>query len=285
MARQRRVKKRHWCFTSFLEVLPTVYDPSVVRYCCFQREISPETKRTHFQGYLEFYDSQRMGKVKSILGECHVEPRLGSRTEAREYCRKEESAINDSFREFGIWREDVSRKRKLCDMLKTNMTLNELIDESPISFVRYHKGLEKLFARRTKAKASAFRHVHVSVYVGPTGTGKTKKACETPDHYKLPCGDKLWFDGYAGEDCLILDDFYGNIKYGTLLQILDGYEMQVAVKGGFVWAQWTKVIITSNEPPDEWYSSKFPLGASAPLMRRITEVIKFPEVDVDTESE
>ncbi len=273
MARERRIKKRHWCFTSYEEKLPVVYDPIVVRYVIYQQELCPETKRCHWQGYIEFFDSVRTTKVKDTVGECHCEYRRGSRTEAREYCRKKETAVANTQFEFGEWRADVSRKRKLGDMLKGNMTLDELIKESPVDYVRYHRGLEKLFARRMGKKARQFRRVTVLVYVGPTGTGKTRKACAEPDHFVMPLGDKLWFDGYNGEKCLIIDDYYGNIKYQFLLRILDGHELQMPYKGGFIWSMWNKVIITSNQHPRLWYTH---LGYPAALQRRITNIIFFP---------
>ena len=261
-------RKRHWCFTSFLDVLPTTFNKTVVRYIVYQRELAEETKREHFQGYIEFFDNKRIGGVKGVLGECHLEPRYGSRTEAREYCRKKKTSVDGSQFEWGLWREDNTRKRKLCDMLKTDMTLKQLIEESPQDYVRYHRGLEKLFARRLEKRARVFRQVEVIVYVGKTGSGKTRKATSGTDWFMMPCSEKLWFDGYEGQSTLIIDDFYGNIKYGLFLRILDGHSLQLPVKGGFIWALWNKVIITSNAYPETWYNR----GFTPALKRRVTAI-------------
>ncbi len=267
--RSRGPRKRHWCFTSFLEVLPTVFDKDIVRYCCYQSEVCAETKRPHFQGYIEFFDNKRVGQVKAVLGECHLEFRRGSRTQARQYCLKEDTAVIGTKVEFGEWRQDVTRKRKLCDMLKTDITLDDLIEESPHHYVMYYKGLEKLYSLRAAKKAKVFRNVVVDVYIGDTGTGKTRRAIAHDDHYLMPAFDtRVWFDGYRGEKVLIIDDFYGNIKYGTFLRMLDGHELQMEVKGSYIWAQWTKVIITSNVGPDKWYKK----GLTPALSRRITNV-------------
>ncbi len=272
--KQTGPRKRHYCFTSYRDSLPTTFDANIVRYCCYQREICPETKRSHWQGYIEFFDNKRMGPVKKILHDpgCHLEPRQGSRTEARAYCSKKESAVFGTHFEFGQWREDVSRKRKLCDMLRAKMTLDELVDESPVSYVRYHRGLEKLYARRARDQARIFRDVVVQVFIGPTGCGKTRRSTEeNEDHFFCPCSSgHTWFDGYETQECLIIDDFYGNIKYGLLLRILDGHELQLPVKGGFIWALWTKVVITSNNQPSTWYK----MGLTPALRRRITTIIQ-----------
>ncbi len=271
--KQNGLRKRHWCFTSFLDSLPTTFNEDIVRYVIYQREVCPESEdhKKHFQGYIEFFDNVRIGQVKKVLGECHLEPRRGSRTEARNYCRKEESAIPDTQFSWGVWRDDLARKRSLHDMLMDKITIDELIEIRPVDYIRYYRGLERLQAKRQRLLAKEFRFLNVEVYIGKTGCGKSRRAIEeNPDHYKLPTSSgTTWCDGYNGEKCLIIDDFYGGIKYSLLLNILDGYELQMQIKGGYVWAGWTKVVITSNHEPDTWYS----MGLTPALRRRITTII------------
>ncbi len=276
---KRGPRGRHWCFTSFLEILPRVYDKHLVRYLCYQSEIAPESKRPHWQGYVELYDDTRLGQLKKILGECHAEIRKGTRSAARQYCLKDETSVPNTRFEFGVWRIQNSRKRKLCDILKSSMSLADIIEDVPHQYVMYHRGLEKLFSLRLAKRAKTFRKVVVTVLVGPTGTGKTRRAIEEDpdDHFVMPASDKLWFDGYNGEKTLIIDDFYGNIKYGFFLRILDGYELQLPIKGGFIWALWTKVIITSNACPDKWYVR----GYTPALQRRINHVVHMQDDILD----
>lgn len=63
----------------------------------------------------------------------------------------------------------------------------------------------------------------------------------------------LWFNGYHGQDAIILDDFYGWIEPATLYRLLDIYPLQVPIKMGFAWAKWNYVFITSNVRPEEFY--------------------------------
>ncbi len=273
---------RHWCFTSYMEVMPFVYDAAVVRYCCFQREICAESKRPHWQGYVELYDCHRVGGLLKMFGNAHFEPRKGTRCDARAYCCKKETSVKDTFVEFGIWRSNPCSKLKLVDLLKSKISLPALIELAPDVFVRYHRGLEKLFSLRVEEKAKAFRKMEVLCFIGPTGSGKTKRACEERSHFIMPLSDKLWFDGYKDEECLIIDDFYGCIGHSQLLRILDGHELQLPVKGGFIWAMWTKVIITSNSEPASWYGNCL----SSALARRITQIIHMDhQMDVDTEAD
>ncbi len=277
--KKRGARKRHWCFTSFrsyADFSETKFDAKVVRYVIFQEEECKVTHRRHIQGYIEFFDCMRIGQVKGCIGESHLEVRRGSRTEAREYCKKADTAVAGTQFEWGEWREDKTRKRKLSEILKSNDSLDDIVENNPEWFVRYPKGLKALFARREEKEARAFReNLTVEVLVGPTGCGKTRRATEGDDWFLLPTSDRLWFDGYRGQKTLILDDFYGGIKYSSLLRILDGHCQQVQVKGGFVYARWTKVIITSNNLPATWYKA----GLTPALARRITTVVQLPQAN------
>ena len=82
-------------------------------------------------------------------------------------------------------------------------------------------------------------------YWGPPGTGKSRTA--RADHPKafLKSQNK-WFDGYAGEKTIILDDMDSN-ALGHYLKIwTDRYPCTGETKGGTVNLQHDKFIITSN---------------------------------------
>jgi len=65
-------------------------------------------------------------------------------------------------------------------------------------------------------EALKWRIMNVKVYWGPTGTGKTRKAMDHESVYKLDMANSLWFNGYNRQKRLVVDDFYGWIKYGHL---------------------------------------------------------------------
>jgi hypothetical protein len=67
---------------------------------------------------------------------------------------------------------------------------------------------------------------------------------------------------------LLIDDFYGWIKYGFLLKVLDIYPLRLAVKGSHAYACWETVYITSNKAPETWYAG----GMTAALRRRIHSI-------------
>lgn len=83
----------------------------------------------------------------------------------------------------------------------------------------------------------------------------------------------MWFDGYEGEETLIIDDFYGWCPHSMLLRVLDRYPFRCPVKGGFTWGLWKNVIITSNKHPKDWYE-KFDWRDDEALRRRIHAIYR-----------
>lgn len=108
--------------------------------------------------------------------------------------------------------------------------------------------------------------------------GKSRRVLEAfPDAYIVETATtqgQVWWDNYEGEDVILFDDFYGGVKHAYLLRLLDGYRMQLPTKGAHTWKGWTKVFITSNKPPQEWY--KDPKGWPA-LERRLDVVEEMNE--------
>jgi len=87
------------------------------------------------------------------------------------------------------------------------------------------------------------------------------------DVYYKTRGD--WWDGYKQHKAVIIDDFYGWLKYDELLKITDRYPYQVPIKGGFENFTSEHIYITSNIDVDRWY--KFKEYDSAALKRRMTQ--------------
>jgi len=152
--------------------------------------------------------------------------------------------------------------------------------ENPLAWVRSCKGLTSL-AQALTTPTEVWRQVTVTVIYGPTRTGKTRAAmnstCRDGRHpYQMPLSSGFWFDGYEGEDTLVIDDFYGQIRFSDMLRILDGHYVQVPVKGGFTWAKWTNVFITSNTHPDQWWAGSrdtIPAASLDAMRARFTEII------------
>lgn len=149
-------------------------------------------------------------------------------------------------------------------MLDNGASDKEVADECFGTWIRYHKGLA---AYRAISSAKRDWPTQCIVYWGPSGSGKTRAAADfCPDStywVSKPGSDgKLWFTGYSGERCVIVDEFYGWIKRDVMQRLCDRYPMQVPVHGQFTQFLARYVIITSNVDPASWWS-KVGLGAMA----------------------
>lgn len=109
----------------------------------------------------------------------------------------------------------------------------------------------------------------VYVFWGITGSGKSRRAWEEAGIHaypKDPC-TKFW-DGYNGQAHVVIDEFRGQIGISHLLRWVDRYPCNVEAKHDAVSLRASKVWITSNLPPEHWYSDVDP-GTFAALMRRL----------------
>ena len=117
----------------------------------------------------------------------------------------------------------------------------------------------------------------VIVLYGDTGVGKTRSVFRAHDIHSIYTlekvgGHELWFDGYTNQEVLLIDDFYGWVKYHCLLRLLDGYPMKLPVKCSFVYKAWKYVYITSNKKPEDWYAAEF--HPYEPLRRRFDRILE-----------
>lgn len=259
---------KYYCATFYKE--PTLPSDDNLRYMINGQETCPTTKKIHWQSYLEFKKPVSMKDIKNMFNDntIHLEKRAGTREQARDYCKKD-----GNFKEYGIWstgkgfRTDLKEfTNKLAD---GTIRLSELMLEEPTLYCKYRNGLKDIQAAIDKKKNSGFRHVEVEVISGPTGLGKTRLAME---HAKFKIeGSKIdWFDGYDNEDTILIDEYDNDIKITSLLNLLDGYQLRLPIKGSFCYAGWTKVYITTNLRKEQLHEHAKPAHRDA-LFRRITK--------------
>ena len=258
---------RHCCFTLNNPKDKTFQWPEFVRYAIWQLERG-ESGTPHLQGYIEFSKTMSFTAIKKVVGKAaHVEARRGTRDQARDYCRKEESRVEGPW-EFGTWISGSGHRTDIetvLDALKEGKNEEQILDEHPIEWARNYKVIERY--RMIKAPKRTFKsafHVHV----GDSGTGKTRAVQElAPAGYWKRPGQ--WYDGYDGVQDLILDEIdKQEIPLGDLLRIIDRYPMLLPVKGGHVGCCPSAVYATSNVPVEEWYPNIRKAEREA-LIRRI----------------
>lgn len=278
-------KPRSAVFTSF--DLTRIYEwvlskPIEVRYLTWNVEIAPETGREHLQGYVEFFRPHRLNAIKQILGDdsMHIEPRRGTRDEARAYAQKEDTRHPDweTFYEIGEWiagqgqRFDLEVVKKDLDSGKTDKEIAQ--DHFP-TWVKFNRSFDRYRQVRVDPRDPNVTP-DVSVFVGPPESGKSRAAFnENPGAYYFMRpqrnGGSIWFDGYTGQSTIILEEFYGWLPFDFLLRLIDRYPMRVETKGGSVEMAATKFVFTTNTEPDQWYR----VTNLQALKRRISSIRRF----------
>ena len=277
-------KSRNFCLTSFT---PAKYNDWKemdikkynVKYFVFQLEETKEGKK-HVQGYIEFINPCKYNHVKNILQDAklHIEVRQGTAQQAMQYCMKKESQVHPPV-EHGVRPHQGQGKRtdiaNLYHLLKEGKTPRQVAEIMPGTYMKYYKAVDRVYKDLQSDKEGTYNEVNVTVLYGDAGAGKTRHVYDkhgVKNVYRLTQGNagNVWYDGYHGQDTLLIDDFYGWIKYSTLLQTLDNYKLRLSVKGGFTYSNWKNIYITSNKSPDLWYSK----GLTPALARRFKHITK-----------
>lgn len=237
-----------------------------INYASWQLE-SGEEGTPHIQGYIELDSRVRRRQLGKTLTSTHLELRKGSATQAKQYTTKEDTRIEGPW-EFGTFC-DVPNQTKPLELIKRKLDEGvkekQIAEEHFCTWIRHHKAFQ-----RYKQLISPNRDwaTKIIICIGPTGCGKSRFALEAdPAAYWKQRSP--WWCGYEGQDTVVLDEFYGWIRYDELLRLCDRYPLLVETKGGQTTFLAKTVIITSNTTPDTWYRNV--PNTLAPLYRRVTK--------------
>lgn len=265
-------KCRNYCLTFYTE--PKIEHKEGIRYFIAGKEICPSTGKLHWQAYIELYNSQRWNWIKKAFNDrtIHIEGRLGTREQARDYCKKDKQ-----YYEWGRWISGQGHRSDLetiaTSLVNGEATIEEIMEQAPSTYVQYRNGLKDLAALGTKKKTSEFRELEVILLTGPTGCGKTRTAMKEAQ-YRIQGTQLEWWQDYSGEDIICIDEYNNDVNITEMINLLDGYQLRLNVKGSHTYANWTKVFITTNLKIDEIHSNAKPAHRAA-LFRRITTIKEF----------
>lgn len=225
----------------------------------------------HLQGYIGFTKAMTFGMIKKRYPkEIHWEVARGDEEQNEGYCSKEDLWIDKGQNEKKGKRNDLLRVR---NAVSEGKGIRDMVDgEVVTSFqgLRMAQQLIPYYEQRRSWKPEV-------IWIwGPSGAGKSRMAFEMADgsDFYVKRGNMgKWWDGYDGQEVVIMDDLRGShhpIEF--LLGILDRYEQRIECKGGSRQLRARKIIITSIFSPEESYKHE-PNEPIEQLLRRIDRVV------------
>lgn len=206
---------------------------------------------------------------------------------ARKYCEKVDSRVEGPWY-FGTTPQDkVTKKGQRTDIdraariIVDGGSIADVIQEAPGMFVKYAAGLMKLEGMMARPR-QWMTELHILWGVSDSGKSHTARVEAGGDAYYLSVpkkGQALWWDGYQGQENVVVEDFYGEVDLQTMLKLVDKYPMKIQVKGAMVEFRAKKIWITSNSNWELWYATEFMRVAEHKFafQRRITTVREFKE--------
>jgi len=218
------------------------------------------------------------------MGHIHIEPAAQPWEVNQTYCSKQDPNPY----EFGVPRpgQGVRTDILICtDRIAEGATIQDIAKESPVQFVKFHRGFRALIQcqdvapRTCKPKTTAL--------YGATGMGKTFAAKQllADGYYQWGSSGKgsgtiAWFYRYTGQKAVLFDEYRGQIDFSAFLGLLDWGQAMVRVEEGDQQFLAEDIFITSDVHPERWYADRkghIIERQTDQLMRRLDNVVRFHE--------
>lgn len=264
----RRV--RDYCFTlnNYTDEECDAIKQTECRYIIFGKEIAPTTGTPHLQGYIYFDEKKSMTYILKLKGWNRVSLReaKGNADQNKTYTSKDGDVFEKGEKPNQGKRQDLNQ---VYDRIRRGENLDRIIDECPDTYLIAHRVMDRLEDIHLRNRLRNFMTEGEWVF-GPSGVGKSEYAFQAPGSKYIWADDGDWWDGYRGQDLVIIDEFRGQLAYNKLLKMVDKHPNFYVRRRGrepmpFISK---KVIITSSMPPWKVYKNLDPEDSFKQLFRR-----------------
>lgn len=266
-------KSYNYCFTSnnYSESALEKLDLCLLgaKYIVFGKEVAPTTGTKHLQGYVSFNSQKSLASVKKLLPDgSHIEVAKGDAESNFIYCSKEKDFV-----ELGI--RPMSQKRKgeanieRWELARKSAKAGDFESIPADIYMKCMSACHKIHQSSQSVPASLGELQNVWLH-GPAGSGKSQLAfTENPGAYLK--GVNKWWDGYAGQESVIVDDMDPFHKVLALEFKMWGQHQPFAaeIKGGSICIRPKKIIVTSNYTIDEVWEEE---STRAAMHRRFKSI-------------
>ena len=217
------------------------------RYICGQLEKGDESGKIHIQFFVNFEKACRITAITKFCKQIHVE-RVKVNNGADRYCMKEETRVEGPVE---LGEKPVARNSKQDWEEIWQKAKEGKLEEIPASIRVLHYNKLKSIAK-DHMKFEDKDHLRGIWVYGKAGAGKSRWAREqSKSIYPKLCNK--WWDGYQGEEVVVMDDFMPEHK--VLCQQLkiwaDRYDCILETKGGAAHSAYNYIIVTSQYSIDE----------------------------------
>lgn len=286
-------RTRLFCFTNYkLDFdYQNLIDSSSIEYIIYGDEICPSTGRDHHQGFLYVASAltchrnkkgEKFSKwVAKKLENANHRACDGTLEQNCNYCIKD-----DKVHEFGC--EPKQGHRTDLDAIKESilnhsLSVDDICVEHPNVYHQYGRTLNKLedIALRRRWRTEMTKGIW---YWGETDMGKSHIAYHSnggfnpTTHYWYP-NDGGWWDGYTGQETVILNEFRGStMLFSELLELCDKWPKTVRRRGREPVPFLAKlIIVTSALPPEDMFNNVCNNKDSIKQLRRRFKVINLTQ--------
>lgn len=256
----KNCQSRNYCFTAWNEDFSHInikafyneYD-DIIRGLLVGDEIAPTTGKRHWQGFIQFKNKKTKGGAFTILKHAFkinfsqgLFACKGTEKDNDIYCSKSNKTIK-----LGTFKTQGGRTdlEEIYRLIKNGSSMLYIAENFASQWTQYRRSFEKYKELCQQRSSRSIRKLHVELISGPTNTYKTSSvftASDPEDTFLIDGSDLQWWDGYNGEKTLIIDEYNNDVKITQLLKLLDKFPKRLSIKGGFTYANWTEVYITTN---------------------------------------
>lgn len=278
-------RSRNFCFTinNYTEdVFDSIIDTDCKYIICGKEKGDSGTP--HLQGFIVFKNQKTLSALKKINSSAHWEIARGTPAQNRVYCTKDNDFCERGELPMDQKAKGDSEKERWAHILKLTEAgdWDTLKLEYPEVYGQKLKNLEYIHKKRPRDLSTIQGDMTHEWIVGETGCGKSRKAREDSPGAYIKNPNVKWWDGYNGEEVVIIDDFdkYQVGQGGDMKRWLDRYAFQAEFKGGMEMIRPRKIVVTSQYTPQEIWEDNKTVDA---IMRRV-KLIDFapPQPFVDT---